>query len=209
MLLETKKKGAFKMTNENQENLPAVLESTLPAITGDSIFTDMARFELAQRVAKALSVSSIVPRDFQGNIGNCLIAQNLAGRMEVDVFMLMQSMYIVHGRPGVEGKLIIALINKSGMFKGPLRFEFGEDRKSCRAVATFLDGNICEGPLVTWAMVVAEMMMKRLAIRMPTRAPAKIPNSFGNGKKRSDSSTSRSMSSWNFPKRCWWIRKPR
>ena len=144
------------MTNENQENLPAVLESTLPAITGDSIFTDMARFELAQRVAKALSVSSIVPRDFQGNIGNCLIAQNLAGRMEVDVFMLMQSMYIVHGRPGVEGKLIIALINKSGMFKGPLRFEFGEDRKSCRAVATFLDGNICEGPLVTWAMVVAE-----------------------------------------------------
>ncbi len=41
------------MTNENQENLPAVLESTLPAITGDSIFTDMARLELAQRVAKA------------------------------------------------------------------------------------------------------------------------------------------------------------
>jgi len=144
------------MTNENQENLPVTLESTLPAVTGDSIFTDMARFELAQRVAKALSVSSIVPRDFQGNIGNCLIAQNLAGRMEVDVFMLMQTMHVIHGKPGIEGKLIIALINKSGMFKGPLRFEFGNDRLKCRAVATLPDGTICEGTWVTWLMVEAE-----------------------------------------------------
>ena len=126
------------MTTENTENLPTVKEVTIPEIVGDSIFTDTARFVLAQRVANALASSSIVPESFRGNIGNCMIALNMAGRMELDVFMLMSSMYIVHGKPGLEGKLIIALINKSGLFRGPLRFEFkGEgDIRKCQQLQT-------------------------------------------------------------------------
>lgn len=139
--------------NKNQENLPVVVQSE---IVGDSIFTDTIRFELAQRVAKALASSSIVPDDFKGNIGNCLIAQNMAGRMDLDVFMLMQNIHIIHGKPGIAGKLAIALVNKSGLFQTQLKFEFGDDRKSCRAMAIRNDGAECEGTWVTWDMVVAE-----------------------------------------------------
>jgi hypothetical protein len=94
-----------------------------------------------------------------------MIALNLADRMQVDPFMLMQNMYVVHGRPGIEGKLAIALVEGSGRFS-PLKYSFdgegktdkGIDRpESCFAYATELKtGEVIEGPPVTWQMAVAE-----------------------------------------------------
>jgi hypothetical protein len=134
----------------------------------DSIFLSIERFEFAKKVASMLAASPMVPAHFQGanGVGSCMIALNLAERMRVDPFMLMQNLYVVHGRPGLEGKLTIALINGCGRFE-PLEFKFegqGKTSKnlpraeSCLAFAkdTTKSGKVLEGPTVTWAMAEAE-----------------------------------------------------
>jgi len=139
---------------------------TVATVQGDAMFFNPVLFEHAQRVALMLSKSELVPKHFQNNVANVMIALNLAGRMRIDVFGLMQSLYIVHGRPGVEGKLAISLINGSGRFS-PLQYKIVESGKktekeiprwdSCQAYATNLrTGEVIYGPVVTWLMAVAE-----------------------------------------------------
>jgi len=143
-----------------QEALATKEDQAIMIREGASLFFNVAKFEHAQRVARVFAESTMVPGQFKGNIGNCVIALNFAERMHVDPFMLMQNMYIVHGRPGVEAKLAIALINGSGKFTDPLEFEMegeGTDKQKCRAYGT-REGTkkVVYGPWVTWQMVVDE-----------------------------------------------------
>ena len=61
--------------------------------------TTIQGFELAQRAAKLLSSSSLVPERYRGNIADCVVALNMAQRMGADPLMAMQNLYIVHGTP--------------------------------------------------------------------------------------------------------------
>ena len=135
--------------------------------TSPSIFLNVVKFEHCQRVATMLVNSTMVPEHFRGNIGNCMIALNLADRYGADVFMLMQTMYIVHGKPGLEGKMIAALINSSGRYSDELKYEVEEsgsktDKKvdrpdRVRAYATSSkSGELVHGPWVSWDMANAE-----------------------------------------------------
>ena len=155
---------------EKVETLPAVQEQALPATTR-SIFLDIQRFEEAKQIAKMLSDSSMLPKHFQQSVPNCMILLNLADRMRIDPFMLAQNMYIVYNKPGIESKLLIALIEGHGKF-GPLKFKFTESGKvtskkvkrpdSCLAYATELKtGEVIEGPTVTWELVEAEGWSKK------------------------------------------------
>lgn len=115
-------------------------------------------FALAQREAKALSESALVPDTFRGNVANCLIALNLAKRTGFDPLMTMQNLYIVHGRPAFSASFLIACVNACGRFT-PLRYRLeGEgDSRSCVAYCTDREtGEEIEGPPVTMAMVKAE-----------------------------------------------------
>lgn len=124
-----------------------------------SMFFNVAKFEHAQRIAGVFAESDMVPKHFQGKKSNCLIAINYAERMGLDPFMVMQNLYIVYGRPGLEAKLVIALINQSGKYATPLRFEFegtGDDY-GCKAYATDAkSGAVVYGPKVTQRIVKAE-----------------------------------------------------
>jgi len=126
---------------------------------GRSMFFDIAKYEHAKKIGTLLSGSSMVPDQFRGsqNLGNCIIALNLAERMEVDPFMLMQNMYIVHGRPGIEAKLAIALVNGSKKFT-PLQFKFEGTGKArqCTCYATHKETKEVCSQTVTWEMVEAE-----------------------------------------------------
>lgn len=130
------------------------------AIAHNTMFFDPERFAFAKEVAKMFATSSMLPDVFRGGegVGNCMIALNLAERMQVDPFMLMQNMYIVHGRPGIEAKLAIALINGCGRFE-PIKYEYEGEGKArrCRAYAREKRSNeVLQGPWVTWEMVEAE-----------------------------------------------------
>lgn len=97
-------------------------------------------FNLAQRQAKVYTSSSIVPQAYQGdkNIGNVIIALDIAKRLNSNPLMVMQNLYVVHGNPAWSSKFLIATINSCGRFT-PLRYEFkGEEGKAswaCRCYA--------------------------------------------------------------------------
>lgn len=145
------------------ETLPETIKSKSPASIGASLFLDVARFEHAQRVAKMLATSTMIPEHFRNNVGNCVIALNLAERFMADPFMVMQNVYVVHGRPGLEGKLVIALINQCGKFS-PLQYKFEKQNGkpvSCTAYATHKETDELLEQTVTWDMVVAEGWNKK------------------------------------------------
>ena len=95
------------------------------------------QFEVMQRMANMYTTSTIVPDTYKGNIGNCVIALDMAMRMGCNALMCMQNLYIVHGNPAFSSKFLIA-INASGRFS-PLRYEFkgeeGTPGYGCRCVA--------------------------------------------------------------------------
>lgn len=125
-----------------------------------SAFSSQANFEGAQRIARALAASSLVPKEYQGNIPNTLIAMELANRIGASVFMVMQSLDVIHGRPSWRAQFLIATVNASGRFT-PLRFryvgkEFTDDW-GCRAYAKDrTNGEECLGALITMRMAKEE-----------------------------------------------------
>lgn len=120
---------------------------------------DPERFNHLWRVATAFARSTLVPDNFRGSPDNCFIGIQLAMRLEVDPFMLFQGLSVIHGRPNMEGKLMIALLNSSGKIKGTIRYRFdGQgDKYGCTAIVTDAEtGAEVEGPKVDWEMVKAE-----------------------------------------------------
>ena len=96
------------------------------------------QFEVMQRMGKMYATSTIIPDIYRNNLGNCIIALDMAMRMGANPLMTMQNLYIVHGNPAFSSKFLIATINASGRFS-PLRYEFkgeeGTPSYSCRCVA--------------------------------------------------------------------------
>lgn len=118
-------------------------------------------FVLAQRKAQAYAKSSLVPQQYQNNVPNVLIAMEIAQRIGANDLMVMQNLYIVHGRPSWSSSFLIATVNACKRFT-PLRFESRGDDPSkddyrVRAYAEDAKtGQPCVGAWITWAMVKAE-----------------------------------------------------
>lgn len=123
----------------------------MPAVrTG---FETLQSWELMQRQCKALASSTLVPKEFQGNLPNCLIALEMAQRIGASPLMVMQNLYVVHGRPGWSAKFLIASFNQCGRFSA-IRYEWrgerGTDAWSCRAWAVEKStGERIEGPWIS------------------------------------------------------------
>jgi hypothetical protein len=136
------------------------MESTAITTTSNSVFSGIRAFEDAQRIAKALASSTLIPPQFQGQQGfaNCLVALEIAGRMNISPFLCMQHLHIIHGRPSWSSAFIIAMVNGCGRFT-PLRFEVsGEgDSLACYAVATDIKTQQeLKGPTITMTMAKKE-----------------------------------------------------
>jgi hypothetical protein len=108
-----------------------------------------------QQLAEQISRSTIIPKEFAGSPSNCLIALEMAHRIGAGILQVMQSLYIVHGKPSWSGQFIIAAVNATKRFS-TLRFHFNEGKSECYAFAKDLDGNELKGPAVTIAMAKAE-----------------------------------------------------
>ncbi len=112
-------------------------------------------------LSQSLAQSPLVPKHFQGRPGDCYIMADLAQRMDAPILPILQGTYIVHGKPGFEGKLTAALLEGSGRIVGPIDYETTGDIDSgeygCRAIVQdrSLEKQI-QGPWVTWKIVKAE-----------------------------------------------------
>lgn len=117
-------------------------------------------FELAQREARATAASDLVPEQYRNNVPNVLIAMEVANRIGASVLSVMQSLYIVKGKPSFSSSFLIATVNASGRFT-PIRYRWegtqGKDDWGCRAYAEDREsGEECVGALINWKMVKAE-----------------------------------------------------
>lgn len=124
-------------TKEKTTTLSAIRQQA-PVPSHSVGMTDSQGFELAQRAAKLLASSTLVPKNYQNNLPDCVIALNMANRVGADPLMVMQNLVIVHGRPTWSSQFLISTVNTCGRFTA-LRYEFfGEkdtDSWGCRAWA--------------------------------------------------------------------------
>jgi len=135
------------------------MSTDLRVIDNNQYLTDPQKFEHLWRVAKAFSICGLVPEAIRGKPEDCFVLTQLAIRLQVDPFMLFQNMYVVHGRPGMEAKLQIGLLNASGRIKGNIAYTFSGDGDEYGCTASVIDaasGQKIEGPKVTKRMVKAE-----------------------------------------------------
>jgi hypothetical protein len=100
-----------------------------------------------------------------------MIALEMANRLKISPFEVMQNLDIIKGKPSWSSTFIIASINACGRFK-PLRFEFVGTQKTdeygCRAYTEDLDGNKLVGPTVTWLMVKSEGWLSKTGSKWQT-----------------------------------------
>lgn len=163
-------------------------------ITGGeaSPFASLHSFVTAQRMAFALSQSTLIPPAYRqwvenngkweenpSAISNCMIAIDLAARLRIaSPLLVMQQVDIIHGRPALRGTMMLGLINSSGEFS-PVSFEVSADdghendpahpSYRVRAYATRLnDGHLCTGPWITWAMVADDGWLSRKGSKWKT-----------------------------------------
>ena len=124
-------------------------------------------WELVQRQANAYAASDIVPEMFRGKVANCIIALEMANRLGATPLVVMQNMYIVHGKPSWASTFLIASINTSGRFS-PLQYQITDGGEKKVGGKTFRDlvcvawardkqtGERIESPPVSIAMAHAE-----------------------------------------------------
>lgn len=100
--------------------------SSPPHSGGMGAFLDRAQefYQLAVTIAGA----TVIPDTFRNRPENVFMALEIASRLQLGVFEVMQSTYIAPGgKLGFESKYAVGLANKRGPFKGPITYE--EDGK--------------------------------------------------------------------------------
>ena len=136
------------MTNEVQ----TVSNAPMGVTAG---FQSAEGFALLQRMANMFSSSSLVPQQFQGqnNLGNCVIALNMAQRLGADPLMVMQNLYVVYGNPSWSSKFLIAMFNQCGRYESIHYEETGKKGTDTQGVIAWAKekstGEVIKGPEVT------------------------------------------------------------
>jgi len=141
--LQTAAEAAKNALTEVQQNSPYA----------PTIWNDPKLLQSAWNSAKYLAQSDIVPEQtYRGKPQNCLIAVDIANRMNVSPLLIMQNLYIVKGKPSWSGQFCAGAINACGRFK-PITYVWNEDKTSCSVRTVRLeDGEIIEGTPVTMQM---------------------------------------------------------
>ncbi|HEX5508784.1 MAG TPA: hypothetical protein VFX37_09795 [Pseudolabrys sp.] len=144
------------MSNEQPSNV-----ATLPVQRHHvqlDVFADPASFEHAQRVAKVFATSNLVPAHLRNNVADCLIAYQIARRLNEEPLTVFQNIYVVSGRPGWKTEYVIARANKAGVFKDRITWaSSGQgDKLAVTATATLADTGTPVSVTCDMAMAKAE-----------------------------------------------------
>ena len=123
------------------------------------IFGSSDNWLMAGQMAQALSQSTIVPKDYQGNQANAMVAIEIANRLQSSPLMVMQNLYVIQGRPSWSAQFLIASVNGSGKYDMELQYDEKTDKDgkpfSCQCW-TMKDGRKVSGPVIDMDMAKAE-----------------------------------------------------
>ena len=147
--------------NEAVQTAPAVVEKTQSALpVSGNPWSDPASFVQLQRVANAFSQSTLVPQNYQGKLADCMIAVEMATRMNISPVFVMQNLYVVKGKPTWAGQACMAMINACGKFRDVKHIYTGKkgtDERGCYVTAVRIsDGETVDGTEVTISMAKNE-----------------------------------------------------
>lgn len=92
------------------------------------IFGTSDNWLMANQMAKALASSNLVPKEYQNNVANCIIAIDLSQRLGASPFLVMQNLDVIQGRPSWSAKALIGMINASGKYDFELQFDEKNDK---------------------------------------------------------------------------------
>ena len=107
-------------------------QSALATTSNKSVYSSIQSFESAQRMARSLAESDIVPVLYQGKLGNCIVALDIANRMGMGTVQVMQNLNVIRGEPSWKSKFVSGLLQSCGRFED---FDFVETPDSCQCVA--------------------------------------------------------------------------
>ena len=131
-------------------------QSAITTTSYKSVYSSIQSFESAQRIAASLADSALVPNAYRGQQGlpNCIVAIEIANRMGMSPFQVMQNLNVIHGRPSWSSQFIIGLIQGCGRFEG---FTYTETSDSCQCFAVLkTTGEQVSGPKITLDMAKRE-----------------------------------------------------
>jgi hypothetical protein len=95
-------------------NVPAVQQQTaLAAQPRQQFDLSPQTFEQALTFCDYLADSDLVPKDFKGKPGNCLIAIQWGAELGLKPLQALQNLAIINGRPALWGDAVIALVRNS------------------------------------------------------------------------------------------------
>lgn len=111
-------------------------------------------------MAGMLAKSTIVPQEYRNRPENVFLALDMANRMGLSPMAIMNSMYVVNGRPSFSGSFIAGLIKSTPLFSDVELIWVGEEGKEswgCYVSATETrTGNKVKGATVTMKMAKGE-----------------------------------------------------
>ena len=136
-------------------------EITTQSVEGESsIYKNTDSFEFAQRQAKSLCESDLVPKSYHGQKGlpNCLVALEMSKRMKLSPLTVMQNLNIIHGTPTWSAQFITSQILGCGRFEN---FDYlikgeGETLEVQCSAKRIADNKIVKGTPVSMKMARLE-----------------------------------------------------
>ena len=88
-------------------------------------------FDQALTFSNYLADSDMVPKDFKGKPGNCLIAIQWGAELGLKPLQALQNLAIINGRPSLWGDAVIALVRSSPVCEWVIEDDNG-DTATCR-----------------------------------------------------------------------------
>ncbi|MDD7184695.1 MAG: hypothetical protein PUH54_03345, partial [Oscillospiraceae bacterium] len=124
-----------------------------PDVVCKNVIEDMCR---AYKLAQTMCQADIIPLAYKNKPADCMIAIDMASRMGVSPLMVMQSLYVVKGKPSWSGQACMSFIQANPNFKNVAPVYVGEpntDSRGCYISAERTsDGAEVKGVCVTIAM---------------------------------------------------------
>ena len=107
----------LKEQEEIKQELVESENNAFKSSTTLTMWNDTKLMNNAWKMAKIMASTSIVPQAYKDNIGNCLIAIDIANRMGLSPIMIMQNSQVVRGNFTWKGSACKGLIDNTGRFK--------------------------------------------------------------------------------------------
>ena len=142
---------------ENKETALTVQPEQLNEVMAKPTGGFIESFRESYKLASVLAKSSLVPQQYQGKTEDCALAIDMADRMGVSPLMVMQSLYVVKGKPSWSGQACMSFIKaKYGDAQPVYTGQRGTDTRGCFVRVIKPDGEVIEGTEVTIGMAKAE-----------------------------------------------------